>query len=528
MISRDMKQANEAKLIAFLRSSASYSHRPAVVHMIETHISWVFIAPPFVFKVKKPVNLGFADFSTLEKRRYFCERELQLNHRLCPDVYLDVLPIYKNGGSFSFSPADQVIEYALKMRELPHGWFLNELLARDAVGEKEIQRIIMRLHAFYAAENPTDEIEHWGRPEILKISTDENFEQVQPFSGKTISATALETIRHFTNSFYSSNESLFQKRIQQRRILDCHGDLRLDHIHITPDTVTIFDCIEFNDRLRFIDVANDLAFLAMDFDFESRRDLANLFLQVAAREFSDHGILKLASFYKCYRALVRGKVESIQAISQQSTDAEEHARRAAHYFHLALRYAIVGSDLALLVIMGKVGTGKSSVARRLARELDWPVFSSDEIRKQLAGVLLTQRTASDLRADVYSEEMTERTYAHLVRAGLAAVTIDSGAIIDATFSRRAHRDFVRDECGKVGVRLQMIELDASDEEIAHRLRQRDADSYEVSDARIEDFAKLSAAYESTAQIPGLIKVSTSGEVSGSVRKVLLQLAESCP
>src|SRR5207245_1429697 len=230
------KHLESPELIRFLESAASYPHGPPAVRSIQTHISWVFIASPFVFKVKKPVNLSFADFSTLEKRRHFCEREV-------------------------------------------------ELLPKNLVGEAEINRVISRLHRFYQSQSPSPEIERWGTPEKLKISTDENFAQVEPFVGKTISPAAFQTVRHFTNRFYTAHEKLFRKRIQQHRIRDCHGDLHLDHIHITPDTLSIFDCIEFNDRFRFIDVANDIAFLAMDFDFEGRSDLADLLLRNAVREF---------------------------------------------------------------------------------------------------------------------------------------------------------------------------------------------------------------------------------------------------
>ena len=277
---------------------------------IQTHISWVFIASPFVFKVKKPVDLGFLDFSTLEKRRYFCQREIDLNRRLCPEIYLDAVPIYEIDSGFSFKPPGDVVEYAVKMKELPRGWFLSELLEKNLVGEKEINRVISTLHRFYQAETPTAEIEQWGTPEKLKISTNENFTQVEPFIGRIISLAAFEAIRHYTNQFYKLNENLFRERIQQHRILDCHGDLHLDHVHLTPEATTIFDCIEFNDRFRFIDIANDLAFLAMDFDFEGRSDLGNLLLRNAARELGDAGMLRIANFYKCYRAFVRGKVES--------------------------------------------------------------------------------------------------------------------------------------------------------------------------------------------------------------------------
>jgi aminoglycoside phosphotransferase family enzyme/predicted kinase len=480
-----------------------------------------------VFKVKKPVNLGFLDFCTLEKRHYFCQRELELNRRLCPDTYLGVVPIYKSGANFSFAAEGEIAEYSLKMQELPHGWFLRELLAKGLIGETQINRVIACLQRFYEAETPTPEIEQWGEAEKLRISTDENFAQTEQFSGKTISVLALETIRHFTNNFYAANDRLFQERIQQHRILDCHGDLHLDHVHITPEATTIFDCIEFNDRFRFIDVANDVAFLAMDFDFEGRHELGNLLLRNAARAFQDPAMLKLTNFYKCYRAFVRGKVESIQAISQQPAQSEEQTKRAARYFRLALRYATTGSEPLLLVVMGRIGTGKTTVARQLASELDWPVFSSDQLRKTLSGVPLTLRTAPELRVKVYSEQMTKETYQNLLKNGLDAVPNHGGVILDATFSSRTYRDLLRDESAKARVPFQIIELEADYQEIVNRLKARNATAGEISDARLEDLETLSAAYEPPSELaPNLIKISTNGHVSDTIRAVLLRLAEN--
>jgi hypothetical protein len=496
------------------------------VRSIQTHISWVFIAPPFVFKVKKPVNLGFLDFSTLEKRRHFCQRELELNRRLCPEIYLAVIPIYKSGSGFSFKAEGEIAEYSVKMKELPKGWFLSELLAKGLVDETVVNRVISCLHRFYESQNPSPEIEAWGSPENLKISTDENFGQVEPFAGRTISRVAFDTVCHFTTNFYALNENLFRGRIQQHRIRDCHGDLHLDHIHITPEATTIFDCIEFNDRFRFIDVANDLAFLAMDFDFKGRRDLANLLLRNAAGEFNDAEMLKISDFYKCYRAFVRGKVESIEAISKGVTDPQRHERNAGHYFRLALRYAVSGSEPLVLVVMGRVGTGKTTIARQLGLELDWPVFSSDRIRKTIAAIPLTERTAPKLRDKVYSERTTKQTYKRLLEQGLATLTTRSGAVLDATFSSRTSREFLRDECGKANIRFQVIELDTDSDEIANRLKARDQSADEISDARLEDLENLTAAYERPSELaPDLIKISTSKAVSDAAKAILLRLAE---
>lgn len=536
---QNVPEAQE-RLIIFLESPESYPHRPDKITAIQTHISWVFIASPLVFKVKKPVNLGFLDFSTLEKRRYFCQREIELNRRLCPEIYLDAIPIYETKSGFSFKSPGEIVEYAVKMKELPHGWFLNELLEKNLVGQNEINRVISKLHRFYQAETPTREIEQWGVPEKLKISTGENFAQVEPFVGKTISSAALEAIRHYTNRFYTANDNPFRERIEHCRILDCHGDLRLDHVHLTPETTTIFDCIEFNDRFRFIDIANDLAFLAMDFDFQGRSDLGNLFLRNAARELGDAEMPKMVNFYKCYRAFVRGKVESIQRTESETTDPKEYEKRAARYFRLALEYAIARSEALVLVVMGRIGTGKSTIAKRLASELNWRVISSDETRKTLAGVPLTQRTPPELRNKIYSKRVTRQTYKKLVEDGFTAIGCSlgrrsrpqgahSGVILDATFSTRALRVFLRDECNKANVRCQFVELDADHAEIKKRLKVRDKKTGETSDARLKDFDKLNAAYESPSElVPHLIRVSTRTAISNAVKAILLCLAEKQP
>ena len=520
MESEFVNMTTSERLVAFLESPESYPHRPAAVRTTQTHISWVFFAPPFVYKVKKPVNLGFLDFSTLEQRHHFCAREVQLNRRLCPEIYLGVTPIHESERGFSLTDTNgNIAEYAVKMRELPHGFFVNELLAKDAIGENELNRIIARLRRFYDAEVPTPEIEAWGRPEKLKLSTDENFEQVAPFVGRTISPAAFEAIGAYTNNFYVTHQRLFEERIREQRIRDCHGDLHLDHVHITAKAVTIFDCIEFNDRFRFIDIANDLAFLAMDFDFERAHQLGALFLHKAARELSDPGMLQLADFYKCYRAFVRGKVESLQATSA------EHAKRASRYFHLALRYATMSSEPMIVVVMGRIATGKSTVAQQLASELDWPVFSSDRTRKTLSGVPLTKRTAPELRGKVYSKEVTTLTYARLMEEGLGALATHSGVILDATFSSRTKRDLLQSECRKAGVRLQVIELVADEAEIRSRLQSREKNATEISDARLEDLKKLAAAYEPPLELsPNLIRASASVMVADTVKTVLLQLA----
>ena len=282
-----VRPVSQDELLAFLLDARSYPHRPKQVRLKQTHSSYVLLAAPYAYKIKKPVNFGFLDFSTLEKRRYFSEREVELNRRLCPDVHLGVVPISLRAGRLTFGPGDEIVEYAVKMRQLEDRYFFLRLLKKDQIGTKDLDRIVSVLKAFYEAQKPTEEIAAWGRIESLKISTDENFRQTEDFIGFTISRPAFETIRFYTDNFYTRNAGLFESRIRGQRIRDCHGDLHLEHIHIAPTRLSIYDCIEFNDRFRCIDIANDVAFLAMDLDYHHRPDLSKEFTARIADALGD-------------------------------------------------------------------------------------------------------------------------------------------------------------------------------------------------------------------------------------------------
>lgn len=496
--------------------------------MVQTHASWVFIAAPFVFKVKKPVNLGFLDFSTLAKRRHFCEREVALNRRLSKQTYLGVIPIMRNDGSFSIGGRGRVVEYAVKMRHLAERGFLDRMLARGAVGVKELDRVANVLTGFYRKQHPTPAIERWGLIRRLKISTDENFRQAKPFVGRTISAAALTTLRSWTNAFYRRHAALFAARIREGRIRDCHGDLHLEHIHFSRDAVAIFDCIEFNDRFRYVDVASDLAFLAMDLDFHGRADLATYFAGEMAERLKDPDLLRLLNFYKTYRAFVRGKVESLHSLSPgaESKERGTSENAATRYFRLALNYTVAGSRPLVLVIMGRIASGKSTLAHALGGELDWPVISSDRIRKELAGVPPTIRLPDRERRQLYSERMTDRTYSTMCSTALRQVRAGKSVILDATFSRRKwRRELERHFSGRDAC-LRFVEVRASDAAIKAHLRRRSRRFDEISDARIDDFTKLTGSYERPDELPHekCVRVSTGRSFGNVLRSALRELA----
>jgi uncharacterized protein len=376
------------------------------------------------------------------------------------------------------------------------------LLGQDQVTTKDLDRIVSRLKDFYEAETPTQKIATWGRIENLKISTGENFDQTRAFVGVTISREAFEAIAYYTDLFYARKGALLSSRVRERRIRDCHGDLHLEHIHLAPKTLSIFDCIEFNDRFRYIDVASDVAFLAMDFDYHDRPDLSSHITSRMAYSLRDTGMLDLMDFYKCYRAYVRGKVESFQQAKAEVPEIEQKKSRmrAERYFRLALRYALFGSEPTVLVVMGRAASGKSTLANALGRELGVEVISSDRTRKELAGVSLFQRVSGAERVRLYSEAMTNETYKKLFQYAKTQLKRHASSILDATFSRREHRDELRRLLNSRSTNYRFIEAEAPDEVIKQRLEQRKGASHVVSDARLQDFEMLMRSYEAVSEI----------------------------
>ncbi len=520
----------QTRLKEFLLNPASYPHRPRRVKLVETHSALVFIAGPLVYKIKKAVNLGFLDFSTLEKRRFDSEREVALNSRLSKGLYLGVIPISIRDGALTFGQGNEVVDYAVKMRTLASRYFLDRLLARGAAGTREMDRIVGALAKFYTSIPTTEEIEKWGRIDHLKISTDENFQQTQEFVGNALSKAAFETIQFYTNEFYRREAGLFESRLSGRWIRDGHGDLRMEHAHLAPKTLNIFDCIEFNDRLRYVDVANDAAFLAMDLDIAGRPDLGRYFASRMAGALGDTGLPRLIDFYKCYRACVRGKVSAIQSVGPGMPASLREARLATARLHFrqALRYAVAGSEPLVLAVTGRAGSGKSALARALAGELGWPVFSSDQTRKEIAGLPLFARGDAASRATLYSSGMTRRTYDKLVTEAAGLARQGTSVILDATFGRRALRQQLRETMSGLGVALQFVEAEVDDETVRRRLHARDTRTDEVSDARLEDFEMLMSGYEPPSKTPGadLCVVGTAGSPEETLATALKCLAQA--
>jgi len=513
-------------LLEFLRNPESYPHRPHEVRELHTHASLVFLVPPFVYKIKKPVDFGFLDFSTLEKRRHFCQREVELNSRLAPGIYLGVETITREDGGFAFGGSGEPVEYAVRMRLLSGDGFLDSRIRAGTAGEAELERVAAVLAEFYQNQPSPPEVAEWGAVGKLRISTVENFSQTSRFVGGTITRASYDAIRSFVEACYERRRALFGRRMAGGWIRDCHGDLHLEHVHVTEDALHIYDCIEFNDRFRHLDIASDVAFLAMDLDYHGRPDLSAFFVRRVAGLVCDQEMESLMDFYQCYRAYVRGKVESLRSVAEIAgwDERDEAGTRARRYFQLALQYAVCGTKPLALVFMGRVASGKSTLAGAVARELGWRVVSSDVVRKTMAMVPLHERADEECRRSLYSPGMTDAVYETMIDAARDTLRSGHGVIIDATFSRRSCRDRLREMLGEGSVIWLVMEADEAD--AARRLMERDQMDGVVSDARIGDHQLLNDAFEEPDELPcpGKFTVRTDTDVETVLRKLLVELA----
>lgn len=327
-------------IIQDLMNPAALPDETEHVALVQTHISIVFVADDYVYKVKKPVNFGFLDFSTLEKRRYYCNQEIILNRRLSKDLYLDVLPIIFDGQSHRMGRyRGEVVDYAVKMKRIPDEMLMKSIFDRGALTVAHLQEIAKVLAEFHLNAQRSREIDAFGEPEKFKINTDENFDQTEKYIGSTISQKDFDHLHRWTNNYFVDNRALFHDRIAAGKIRDCHGDLHMEHVCL-QDPVSIIDCIEFNDRMRYSDTIADIAFLLMDLEYRGGKDFADQLWNLYSELTGEKDVYSLLTFYKVYRAYVRGKVNSFQIDDEQiGPDKREEATETARkYFQFARSY----------------------------------------------------------------------------------------------------------------------------------------------------------------------------------------------
>ena len=318
----------------------TYDEKVDRVRMIQTHISWVFLTGKYAYKVKKPVNFGFLDYTTLEKRRHFCAEEVRLNSRFSPEMYLGVLPIAREDGGFRINGAGDAVEYTVKTLEMPQDALLSNRLKDGRVDADMIGDIAKTVASFHRRAETGGDINEGGSVRTIEFNWDENFEQTREFVEVTLSREQFDLISKKVGAFVSGNEALFETRIGDGKIRDCHGDLHSQSIFVT-DRVFLFDCIEFNTRFRYSDVAAEVAFLAMDLDYHERADLSEHFVNSYLSFNPDEQMNVLLPFYECYRAYVKGKVVSFRLNDRKTSQTERDIAResARTYFDLSVKYA---------------------------------------------------------------------------------------------------------------------------------------------------------------------------------------------
>jgi len=487
-------------LIKFLSDPGTYGLKNKIVKIIQTHASYIFIAGNYVYKLKKPVDFGFLDFSTLGKRKYYCEQEVILNSRLS-NSYLGVIPITCDQGDYGFQKEGEVVDYLVKMKRIPEKYFMKKLLNKNKITKKEINNLTKRLYEFYSSQISSEKLLKYGGPKDIRKTLKQNRELGSKFIGKTISETAFETIKHFNDVFLKVNKNWLETRVIEGYIKDCHGDLHLDHIIIRPREIEIFDCIEFNNNFRFIDYACDIAFLSMDLDYNGYLDYSQYFVKSMMDKMNDSKSNKLVDFYKCYRAYVRGKVGSIRAEDENIPKIEKQKSylNAQKYYKLSLKYALFGSDPIIIVIFGLIATGKTTFANILSLELGCNIISSDIVRKELAGIPLTEREGDGFYKGLYSKQMTNKTYSEIFKRGKKELDKNNIVILDASFSKQKFRDLIGNKAKRWNAKILFIETNASDKIIKQRLLSREKE-VSISDAGLSLLESFEKNFEKPREI----------------------------
>ncbi len=489
-----------SRILNDLSQPEAYPIPVDAVEVHQTHISMVFLAGPFAYKVKKPVQLGFLDFSSLEKRRHFCEEEVRLNRRLAADVYLGVAPIVAAPGGLRVEADGEAVEWAVKMRRLPAAATLEQRLVRGELDAAVVSRFGRRVADFHRTAERNARTAALGRFENVARNASDNFTQAAPHIGKTLSQPVFDRLSQLTEGTLSRLHSLIDSRAQRGVPCDTHGDLHLDHVYLfadqpKPNDLVIIDCIEFNDQLRFSDPVADMAFAFMDFRLHRRPDLARVFADTYFEVSGDSEGRALLPFYSSYRAAVRGKVEGLK-YAEKEVSTEEHAealqKARAHWLLSLAELEEPRLRPALVLIGGLPGTGKSTLAKQLAEEAGFTWIRTDVVRKELAGIAPESPTPGQERALLYSTEWTVKTYQETLRRAEAALFDGERVLVDGSFHENAKRRRFFEAARRLAVPFVFFQCQADPAVVRERLAQRRGD---VSDADWSVYVEMSERWQ---------------------------------
>jgi hypothetical protein len=519
-----------------LKNPLLYGPDVESVDVLQTHISFIALTGKYAYKIKKPVNFGFLDFSTLDKRKFYCEEEIRLNRRLCPDIYLNVVSLTKKNDNIELDGSGQVVDYAVKMKEFPQEHIMTKLLKQGKINEKIIDNICDILVDFYNSGEQSKEIEQYGSIESVKKNTDENFEQTKTVVNVTIPKDTYDYIKNVADVFFHHKKDVLEKRVEEGKIHDCHGDLHSGNIVISDGNIYIFDCIEFNKRFRYCDVASDMGFLAMDLDFLNHPFLSSYLIEQYVEKSGDKSIFDVLNFYKCYRAYVRGKVIGFKLddLNIDEKEKQEIVETAKKYFDLSHYYASLFSlDLQinkplLFIVSGLTGTGKSTIALKLAIDYHAHRISTDIFRKELAGIDKFERHHDAIDTGLYSPEKIDYTYEKVMKKAASLLKKGENVVLDGTFQKEKYRDMARKIAKENNALFIPIQCTCPDDVakgwLEERLKKKTA-----SDGRWEVYLSQKKTFEPFTSEEAPVKIDTSKESyesrMKSFRKILAMVYE---
>jgi uncharacterized protein len=468
-------------MIAALLDPAAYDHPVERVDCLETHISWILLTGTLAYKIKKPVNLGFVDFSTPERRRWFCREELRLNRRLAPDLYLGLSPIHGPPERATFHGSGPSLELAVRMRQFPQSALLGAVLERHGLTDAQLEGLADDLAAFHAAAAVAGPDDPYGAPEMVKAPAVANLEVLDACG--LVPKRDVLALRHWTDDQFERLRPIFTGRRSQGRIRECHGDLHLGNMLLEGERLRVFDCLEFSPQLRWIDVISDLAFLAMDLEHRHRPDLGAVLLNRWLGHCGDYAGLLTWRWYLVYRSLVRAKVCALR-LGQQSLDAEASnlLQQDLERYLLGASRATASPTPALVITHGVSGSGKSHRARQLCRRQGWIQLRSDVERKRLFG-RWGQGLAPPLQGDPYRPEVSTMLYdQHLPEQADRILAAGFSVVVDATFLHRDQRQRMEALARKRGVPYLILACLSSPEQARRHLVERQALGGDPSDA----------------------------------------------
>ena len=466
-------------LLLALQDPSLYPHPVTEFDLRETHISWVLLTGPYAYKIKKPVNFGFVDFSSLAQRQFFCHEEIRLNQRLAPDIYVDVLPISGTPERPRLNGQGKPFEFAVKMRQFMADATLDHVL--DQVRPDQIDRLAGDIATFHHNAAGAERETLFGSPELIAQVIAEVFEQIPPDGRFSEHDRSLEQLRRWLSGFYAAHAGDFEKRKAGGFIRECHGDLHLANLALLDDRILAFDGIEFSERLRWIDVINDAAFTVMDFQARGQPAAARRFLNRYLEFTGDYEGLGLLPFYQVYRALVRVKVATLAFAQVHGQRISSHAEDFIRY--LSAAQSLTEAQAPWLVIMhGVTGTGKSTISETLLERTGAIRLRSDVERKRLFGLSPSDRSSGEIKDVVYGTETTQKTYDRL--RGLAQQLLLFGypVIVDATFLKRQHRDAFKKLAASLNVPFLILDAQAEPATLRERIEARAVSPDDVSEA----------------------------------------------